>query len=138
MKVLFDSDALFALYVSTDIHHQKAKQIFQDLLNKEAELWVTNLVIQEATTVISYRLGQNQAKEFLNRFNKIDVKQVFVSQKLTAKAWQVFKRQNKRGTSFVDCANLAVCKEMKINKIFSFDQIYAKLGLKTTKIIEKG
>ena len=130
MKVLFDSDALFALYVATDVHHQKARRIFQDLLDKKTKLWVTNLVIQEVTTVVSYRLGQKQAKDFLNRFNKIGVKQIFVDQKLTAQAWEVFKQQKKRGTSFIDCANVAVCKELKINKIFSFDQIYAKLGLK--------
>ena len=69
-------------------------------------------------------MGQKQAKDFLNRFNKIGVKQIFVGQKLTAKTWEIFKRQKKRGTSFVDCANVAVCKEMGINKIFSFDQIY--------------
>ena len=130
MGVLFDSDALFALYVATDVHHQKAKKIFQDLLDKKIELWATNLVIQEVTTVVSYRLGQKQAKDFLNRFNKIGVKQIFVGQKLTTNAWEIFRRQKKRGTSFVDCANVAVCKEMGINKIFSFDQIYNKLGLK--------
>lgn len=128
MKVFFDSDALFALYVASDVHHNKAKQIFKKLLEAKTELLTTNLVIQETATVISYRFGQKQANDFLTRFAKIDIKQIFVGEKPTAKAWRIFKKQRKKGTSFIDCANIAICKEMKIGMIFSFDKIYKSLG----------
>lgn len=129
MKVFLDSDALFALYVASDVHHKKAKQILKKLLEDKTELLTTNLVIQETATVISYRFGQKQAKDFLVRFSKIGVKQIFTNEGPTAKAWEIFKKQKKKGTSFIDCANVAFCREMKIGKIFSFDKIYKRLGL---------
>lgn len=124
MKVLLDSDALFALYAASDVHHDRAKEILEKLLEEKGELLVTNLVVQETGTVISHRFGQKQAKDFLNRFNKINIKQIFVDEKLTARAWRIFKSQGKKGTSFVDCANLATSRELKIQKIFSFDKFY--------------
>ena len=126
-----DADAFFALYVSSDLLHQGAKEIFTQFLKSKARLYTTNLVLQEVETVISYRLGQKSAKDFLKRFNKINIEMVFVNKVLTAKAWLIFKKQTKRGTSFIDCANLAIAQELKIDKIFSFDKFYQRVGLKT-------
>lgn len=128
MKILMDSDALFALYVVTDQHHQQAKQIFQKLLKQKAELITTNLVLQEAATVLSYKAGQRQACDFLQRFAKINIRPIFIREKLTAQAWKLFKKQKKKGTSFIDCANIVLCQEMKIPAIFSFDKFYFKIG----------
>lgn len=133
MKVILDSDTLFALYVATDVHHQKARRIFQRLLSIQAELWVTSLVVQETATVISFRLGQKQAKEFLNRLRKIEIREMFMNQKLAAKAWQVFRKQEKKETSFVDCANIVAANQIGIKSIFSFDKIYHRMNLKPLK-----
>lgn len=131
MKVLIDSDALFALYVANDLHHQIAKEILKSFLKEKAELFVTNLVLQETATVVSYRLDQKQALDLLKRFNQVDFKQVFVNKNLTAKSWMIFKKQTKKGASFVDCANTVVFKDLKMDKIFSFDKFYQRIGLKT-------
>lgn len=130
MKVLIDSDALFALYVANDLHHQTAKEILHRFLKEKAELFVTNLVLQETATVISYRLGQKQALDFLKRFSQVNIKQVFVNKNLIAKSWLVFKKQTKKGTSFIDCANIVVTRELKVDKIFSFDRFYQQTGAK--------
>jgi len=125
MKVLFDSDALFALYFVDDSNHLKAKKILQTFSSKD-ELFATNLVLQESATVISRKVGQDQAIDFLRKLRITNAQEVFVNQKLTAKAWKIFKRQTKKSTSFVDCANLAIAHELKIDKIFSFDKFYQK------------
>lgn len=130
MKILLDSDALFALYVANDFHHESAKQILNKLLKEEAELFVTNLVLQETATVISYRLGHNQSLDFLKRLQQINLLEIFIGKNLNTKSWSIFKKQSKKGTSFIDCSNLAVTIELKINKIFSFDQFYQKTGFK--------
>jgi hypothetical protein len=36
MKILLDSDFLFALFVSNDFHHQKAKKLLEKYLNEES------------------------------------------------------------------------------------------------------
>lgn len=124
MKILIDSDALFALYFIDDTNHLKAKKIL-GTFSKKDELFVTNLVLQESVTVISRKIGQKQALDFLKKFEKTNTREIFVDRTFTAKVWRIFKKQTKKATSFIDCANLAIAQELKIDKIFSFDKFYS-------------
>ncbi len=126
MKILFDSDILFALYVASDALHLKSKKDFQKYLAQKADFFITNLVLQETATVLSYKFGQRTALNFLKRVKNLGAKEIFVSQKATIKAWEIFQAQKKKGTSFIDCANIAVYQEFKLDKIFSFDKFYQK------------
>lgn len=130
MKILLDSDALFALYVASDLHHSKAKEIFEKLLAEKAETLVTNLVLQETATIISYRFGQRQSIDFLESFGKAGIRQIFIGENLTVKTWKIFKSQLKKGTSFIDCANVAIYQEKSVDLIMSFDKFYQRKGLK--------
>lgn len=132
MKILLDSDALIALYSPLDALSKRAKTIYKRLLEEKAQCFITNLVLQETATVISNKFGQDQSLEFLDRVEKIDIEQIFVNEKLTIKAWQIFKSQKKKGTSFIDCANVAVYHEMGIEGMMSFDKFYQRKGLKVT------
>ena len=40
--------------------------------------------------------------------------------------WDLFLKQSKKGTSFIDCANLTALSYYNFDKIFSFDQFYPK------------
>ena len=131
MKVLIDSDALFALYFIDDTNHLKAKKILEAFSKEKDELFVANLVLQESATVISRKIGQKQALDFLKKFEKTNTREILVDRKLTAKIWRIFKKQTKKGTSFIDCANWVIAQELKIDKIFSFDKFYQQLGSKT-------
>lgn len=132
MKVLLDSDALIALYSPLDALSGKAKAIYERLLEEKAQCFITNLVLQETATVISNKFGQDQSLEFLDRVEKIDIEQIFVNEKLTIKAWQIFKSEKKKGTSFIDCANVVVYHEMGAEEMMSFDKFYQRKGLKVT------
>ncbi len=129
MKVLVDSDALFAIYFARDALHDKASFKLRELVGNKDELVVTNLVLQEIVTIISSRLGQSQALEFLIDTEKTDLRVIFVDEPMTEEIWNLFRRQTKKGTSFVDCANVMVCKSLKLDKIFSFDKFYKRVGL---------
>lgn len=129
MKVIIDSDALFALYVASDSHHSEAEGVFRKLYKAENEIVASNLVLQETATIISYRLGQETAISFLSNFERSGIKQLFVGEKLTIKSWNLFRRQTKKGTSFIDCTNIVVYSETKAELIMSFDKFYKREGL---------
>lgn len=133
MNALLDSDILFSLYNSLDINHLKARKIFKKILREQTIFWTTNLVLQETVTVISNRLSQKDAVNFLERFWQINIKVFFINEKLTEKAWELFKKQLKNKTSFVDCANVIVYKELALDTLFSFDKFYQKPGLTIQK-----
>lgn len=125
MKILADSDFLVALYKPDDSNHVKAKRIFKSIEN-DTTLFSLNLVFQESTTVISKKMGMVHAKNFFELINHLVKSRIDLNQKLEQKAWQIFIKQTKKGTSFVDCANLAVLKEFELDKIASFDKAYPK------------
>ena len=48
-------------------------------------------------------------------------------EELDREAWKILKGQTKKGTFFIDCANLAALELYKLDKIASFDTFYPKL-----------
>lgn len=126
MKVLVDSDALFGLFVPSDPHHKEAKDIFEKLVNEGTDLMVLNIVIQEMATVLSHKVSQMFAIDFVERFKKLKLTIIKVDEQLENSAWEVFLKQKKKGTSFVDCANMAAVEKYKLGGIVTFDDFYPK------------
>lgn len=124
MKYLLDSDFLYALYKPDDSNNDRSKKLF--LKTQGHELIVTNLVLQESTTLVARRIDMKNAKIFYESVSKIANKQITLSQDVEKNAWKLFLKQTKKGTSFIDCANLAVVQKYKLDGILSFDEFYPK------------
>lgn len=124
MNVLVDSDGLFALFVPTDANHETSKKILSKLKDKNADLVVLNLVLQETATVLSHKLGQALALKFLRLKDNLDLTVLPLDEQVEKQAWALFNKQTKKGTSFIDCANLVVMSTYALDGIFSFDEFY--------------
>ena len=131
MKILFDSDALFALTIETDIHHQNSVKQLNRSKQQNAQFYISNLIIQECATLISNKKNHQKAIEFVNYIQQLDIHKIIVDQSLEQKTWHIFKQQTKKRTSFIDCSNIAIYKHYKMDAIFGFDQIYKKNKIKT-------
>lgn len=125
MKLIADSDFLIALYKPLDSNHQKAVDLYKRIQNKY-KLTALNIVFQESTTVISKHIGMDNAKKFYQLISKMVGEQVFMNNELEKDTWKLFLKQTKKGTSFIDCANLAFCQKYKLDGILSFDDFYPK------------
>ena len=124
MKILVDSDFLVALYKKDDANHKKAIENFKEI--EKDVLVATNLVFQESVTVISHRMGMNDARAFHSSIRKLLAQEVRINEDVERKSWNLFLKQAKKGTSFVDCANVVVYKEYKLDKMAAFDGFYKK------------
>jgi|SRR3989337_135570 len=125
MKLLVDSDFLISFSDPDDSNHKKASIIFKNL-ETDRELMALNLVFQESATVVSKKFGMEKARLFYNRLNKLIDALIFLDQSLEEESWKVFLKQTRKGTSFVDCANLAALEKYKLDGILSFDEFYSK------------
>jgi predicted nucleic acid-binding protein len=126
MKSIVDSDFLFGLFVPTDPHHNKAKGIFIREKKNESNLVVLNLVLQETATVLSHKVNQKLALDFIKKFNELEIQIIYLDEELENRTWKIFNSQTKKGTSFIDCANVAVTEKYKLDGIVSFDEFYPK------------
>lgn len=124
MKLLIDSDCLFAAYVAKDPHHKIATTLLKKHQQLGSKLYITNLVLQELATVFSHKIGQLESIELIQKVKLLNLLQITIDETLEKHGWQIFLKQTKKGTSYVDCANLAVCDYYKIDGILSFDEFY--------------
>lgn len=129
MKLLIDSDFLVSLYKPDDSNHIRSTKIYRKI-ESETTSFALNIVFQEATTVISKRMNMYHARKFYNSINKLVTTKVYLDTSLEEKTWQIFLNQTKKGTSFVDCANLAALEYYKLDGILSFDEFYKEKRIK--------
>lgn len=127
MKILVDADALVALAKEDDSHHQKAIKIASSL--KTANLYVTTLTIPEATTVLSYRVSQKAAKKFLKEARQRQLIELKITSQISRLVDEIFLKQRKKGTSWIDCLNVAMVEKHKLQGIFSFDKFYKNFNI---------
>jgi predicted nucleic acid-binding protein len=131
MKLLVDSDFLFALFQPDDSNNDKARSLL--LKYEKEDLCAINLVVQESTTLVSKRMNMKYAKSFYESICNMIPEIIMLNENLEKDAWKIFLSQNKKGTSFVDCANLATYQKLKLDGILSFDDFYPKDKLVSTK-----
>ncbi len=126
MKVLVDSDFLFGFFVPSDPHYLRAKKFWLEVVEKGIEVLVLNLVIQETATVLSYKINQEVAVNFVEKLPRLELRTLRVNEEMEDAAWKIFLKHKKKGTSFIDCMNLAVVEKYKLDGILSFDMFYPK------------
>lgn len=126
MKLLYDSNFLIALYKRDDSTHKKAVDLAKRFHTAGVELHALNLVVQESTTVISIKMGMDHARAYYKGLSSIVDTFITLDDITENLSWKLFKKQTKKGTSFIDCANLATLEYYKLDKILSFDEFYPK------------
>lgn len=125
MKLLVDSDCLVGAFRDEDPHHSEALTLLKKYGLKGDTLSVLNLVLQETATVLSHRTGMNAVRLFYEKYPALEMGKIDISGELENYSWEVFLKQTKKGTSFVDCANLAANEYYHLDGILSFDRFYS-------------
>ncbi len=124
MKLLIDSDFLVGLFRVGDPHYRVSTQLFQHYKETKNSFHVINLVLQEAGTVLSHRVGMDAVRLYYQKVPLLEFICIDIDEGLEKRSWDIFLKQTKKGCSFVDCANLAVIEYYKLDGILSFDSFY--------------
>ncbi len=133
-RLLVDSDIFFSLLVKTDANHRRATLLNKQLISKGQKFFTVNLVVFETATVLSHKISQQAACLFLENMTSGKMEVLRIDEVLEKEALKIFTHQNKKNTSFVDCANMVIMKRYKLPKIFSFDRIYKRNGLERIEL----
>jgi len=131
LSIFVDSDAFVALIKKDDSNHKRAEQIFNALQDKKVTFYTSNYVFAESVTVISQRIGKDIALQFIESLKAKGTlfSTIWVTKEIEEEAIKIFKKQQSKNISLVDCSNMAIIEINKFDGIFSFDQNY-----KTNKI----
>ena len=130
-QVFVDSDFWVGYYLEFDAHHQTTLPAMQKFKEQGKQLVLSSLVVGETMTVLSHKDGQSTARGFYRDIQRSGIPVYFVDEALDQTAKKIFIAEDKKGMSYVDCANVAVMRAFGIDQIYAFDTIYhKKFGLK--------
>lgn len=127
MRVFIDASAFFALYYTSDPHHQDAQAMSEELAAADAELLTSNYVVAEALTILSQRAGKAVALSFGKWIREGEMTIVRVSEELEDAAFERFRTAQK-DVSYADCTSFAVCDDLGITDVFGFDSDFERYG----------
>jgi predicted nucleic acid-binding protein len=129
-KVFIDTNVFVAIRDTNDNTHQKAIKISDFLSKNNIKLFTTSLVLTETLTILSQKLGKDIALDWYNDYKNSLINEVFIDQQLFKNSIELFKKTKPENISLVDCSNVIVMKQNKIDTIFSFDEDFKNLGVK--------
>lgn len=139
-EILVDADALVALVKTDDANHRKAFSLSEALQKKGCAWYVSPFTIGEVVTVVSYKINQDTAKRVLKELRKQNLNELTLKDEYAHLADDWFAKQNKKGTSYFDCYNMALLERYKnqLDAIFSFDTVYKTNGFKLLEDVKIG
>jgi hypothetical protein len=135
-QVFVDTWAWYALADANDADHEVARLATEEIINRSATLLTTNFVVDEATTIIRYKLGHPAAVAFRQTIRQmVDdglLTIVRVSEAYEDAAGDIFDQYGDQDFSFTDCTSFAVMRDLGLTEVFTGDQHFSTMGFTPT------
>lgn len=119
--IYIDSSAFVAYFVSSDTHHNKVQELFNEIIEKE--LVTSQEVIDETLNWLTRKVPKNITYELGNILLSEDIAKILQSTKEDKiNALEIIKKYSEHNLSFTDAISFTVIKKLKIKEIFSLDK----------------
>jgi predicted nucleic acid-binding protein len=130
-SIFIDTGFIIALESATDQNHEKASQLWNELLKDLPVMVTTTYVIDEIVTFFSSRSRHAKAVEIGNRLmNSRSVQVIHVDKGLFEKGWHYFQQHDDKTYSMTDCISFMVMKDEGNESALSFDKHFTQAGFK--------
>lgn len=127
-----DTSAFLALVNEKDENHAAAIQFLEEIKNGKIrikKIITSDYIIDETLTRIRYSVGHNEAIEWGSDIlaSKV-VEKMEIGSEIFEYSWEIFQTYNDKKLSFTDCTSFALMKKKGIEKVFSFDSDFERIG----------
>ncbi len=133
--IFVDTGAFCAFANQKDEYHQIAVRQFSLILKQRLPLITSNFVVDETYTWLRYRLGYDQAIQFLQTIRQAEqhressLEIITITREIEDKAMTLLKKYDDQDLSFTDATSLAVIQKRKLKQAFSFDSHFYLLPI---------
>jgi len=139
MKAFIDTSAFIALIFQNEKLHSHVVEKYQ-FYKKQKTIFITSdYILDELYTRCLYKGGEMGARQAIKHITEAQVlKQLAVlavDSTIFKKAEQVFLKFLDQQVSFTDAVSYVLCKEFKIDEIFTLDADFKKMRLNTSFLI---
>jgi predicted nucleic acid-binding protein len=131
-NIFIDTSAFYALMDRSDGYHEKAKQLWTFLLDKNVSFNTTNYIIIETLALIQSRLGFEAAHLYSGDIlGLIDI--LWVDEPRHNLAFELWLSLGRKKLSLVDCVSFITMRHYRLENVFGFDRHFAEQGFKILK-----
>src|SRR5215213_2636860 len=127
MMVLVDTDALIGLADVADGHYEQSTRLAQELINRQATIFILPTTLAEFALVASGKIGMRATQQIvdvlLRSYTGVDIDQAMV-----AGAKSRYDVQTSKEHSLFDCFVMEAAHRLAADCIFSYDKGYRQNG----------
>ncbi|NOX90597.1 MAG: hypothetical protein GXO77_16450 [Calditrichaeota bacterium] len=142
MTCFIDSSAWIAIIDGQDPNHQKAKQFFEYLLERDAKLVTNNYIIDETLDELKRRFDVDLSLKFMKIIDEamltINLRMDWISRRIRRSALNNFLRSNNKDLKLKHFYIKESIKRKKVDIIFSFDQNLNEFNLPVMPQLNQG
>lgn len=121
MTTIVDTDALIGLLISSDVHYFQANDLYQKLIDRDAQLFLLPSTLSEFATVAVNKIGlpltQRAVQTILQGYTLLEI-----HDQMTRDATALYFQQSSKGNSLFDCYVMSAARNL------SFDKGYTQNG----------
>jgi len=127
--IFIDTGAFLARFIERDQYHDQAVEHWLKLQKDRRPCFTSNLVLDEAITLLArratYQFAAERAKNFFES-ETLSILRPEEADELAALDW--FQRYADQSVSFTDCVSFALMEKHAIKCAFSFDRHFTIAG----------
>jgi predicted nucleic acid-binding protein len=128
-EVFIDTSGWVALKHKGDTFWQTATALHRRLLTAGVRYVTSNFVLDEAYTLLLYRVGHHVAVELGEEIRASRmVTIVHIDPAWEEEAWQMFRRYADKTFSFTDCTSFVVMRHRRVQESFTNDHHFEQVG----------
>ena len=135
MKVLIDTGAFIALFVSSEKFHSKVSKKYKDYRKQRAQLFTSYYILDELFTRLIYDFGKSvtqKAIEVLNKsIEKEELKVLDIDEAIFKKAQEALIKFSEHKISLTDATSFILYKDFALDEIFTLDSDFKKIRVGT-------
>ncbi|MFA4957973.1 MAG: type II toxin-antitoxin system VapC family toxin [Candidatus Methanoperedens sp.] len=130
--IFVDTSAFLALVNEKDNNHTAAIQFIEQIKNgniRIKKIVTSDYIIDETLTRIRYSVGHKEAVDWgTDILASRVIEKIEIGNEIFRSAWEQFCSYNDKKLSFTDCTSFALMKKRGIEKVFSFDGDFERIG----------
>ena len=116
---VIDSSALYAVIVTEDRFHNAAIRYYEELKDRNSEIWTTSYALSETVGLVHRRFGFDTVAQLIEIMEPV-VSVIWIDESVHSVAMTEFIAAQGRGLSLVDWTIVVVSRMMSA-RVFTFD-----------------
>ena len=119
-RVIVDTSAIYALISASDDFHNKARLLYEGLIDRDTQFYTTSYILVETSALVHRRLGFQPLKTFMESIQDI-FNICWIDRAIHSEAWKKMVARDGGRLSLVDWTTVIAAKKLNAS-VFAFDE----------------